>query len=69
MIEYEIGDRMTFVPAIFTEDGYGMKLTTVRPGIDLRVTGTVDYINREHHWVRVAWKTAAGDIQHECFKY
>ena len=69
MSEYEIGDRMTFVPAIFTEDGCGMKLTTVRPGIDLHVTGTVVYINREHHWVRVAWKTAAGDIQHECFKY
>ena len=69
MIEYEPGDRMTFTPAIFTEESCGMKLTTLRPYIKLTVTGTVDYINREHHWVRVAWKTAAGDIQHECFKY
>ena len=69
MIEHELGDRMTFTPAIFTEDGYGMKLTTLRPDIKLTVTGTVEYINREHHYVRVSWKTATGDIQHECFKY
>ena len=45
-----------------------MKLDSLRPEMDLRVTGTVDYINREHHYVRVDYETAYGR-QHECFKY
>lgn len=68
MIDYEIGDQMTFIPSAFIADCAGMKLDSLRPDMDLRVTGTVDYINREHHYVRVAYETAYGR-QHECFKY
>ena len=68
MTEYEIGDTMTFIPSAFVADCAGMKLDSLRPEMDLRVTGTVDYVNAEHHYVRVAYETAYG-LQHECFKY
>lgn len=33
------------------------------------VTGTVEYINAEHRYVRVVYVTAKGETRHECFKY
>lgn len=64
----EIGDRMTFVPSSMMNDHYGVFMENYRQDTDPHVTGTVDYVNKNHRWCRVRYETATGP-QHECFKF
>lgn len=63
----DIGDKIRFKPACWmdmkTEDGRGGQ-NRIEAGSE--VTGTVDYINREHNWFRVRYEVR-GIEQHECF--
>ena len=65
----EIGENRTFVPAAFDEGYQGSRLSSIRPDVDLAVTGTVVYVNETHRWFRVRYETPDGGVQHESFKY
>lgn len=60
-----IGDRILFKPAYWFDDPsqYSFSATVNT------VTGTVVYINEEHHYLRCEYTNPAGCIGHECFKF
>lgn len=56
---------MSFKPAAFF-----LSLESFGTSIDVTVTGTVVYVNREHRLCRVEYPTPTpGCIGHECFKF
>lgn len=59
---------MSFVPSSFEPENGGPGLTSIRPGTEITVSGTVVYINEAHRWCRVRYETAKGTA-FECFKF
>lgn len=62
MREIEIGDKIRFRPAANYDHSAGFPNE-----LQIEVTGTVEYINREHNYFRVSYPLP-GCIGHECFK-
>ena len=56
------------MPSSFEPENGGSGLASIKPGTEVTVTGTVVYINEEHHWCRVRYETAKGTA-YECFKF
>ena len=64
----EIGENRTFIPAAFDEGYQGSRLSSIRPDVDLAVTGTVVYVNEAHRWYRAEATFPGGTIR-EGFKF
>lgn len=62
----EIGDKLSFTPSAWTQFSGANVLDTY--GVELKVRGTVIWINAAHRYARVEY-TAGGCINHECFKF
>ncbi len=65
-----IGAKITFRPSCWYDGRSGSQGGDIHvrlPG-GTEVTGTVDYINREHGWFRVRYEVF-GNVNHECFKF
>ena len=63
------GDRQSFIPSAFDASFQGSSLSSIRPDLELTVTGTVVCVNEAHRWYRVRYQTPDGGVHHECFKY
>lgn len=64
----ELGDQLTFIPAAFLNDS-GISARGVFPrDVEVRVTGTVVQIHKNHRWYRVEFPYEGG-IAHETFKF
>lgn len=62
----EIGDKIRFTPAAFSE--INTEKSREIFGVVTQVTGTVIQIHEEHRWYRVRYELA-GTVQHETFKF
>lgn len=62
----EIGDKIEFIPSGYFDNPE--RLSVSAPSVPT-VEGTVIYINEAHRYYRVEYRTEAGCIGHECFKY
>lgn len=66
MVIYNVGDKVKFIPAAYSNSENG---TPKEYREQKKVTGTVVQVNRQHRWYRVAYPTRYFGIQHECFKF
>lgn len=64
--EAAIGDRIVFKPAYWFDNP---ALYSVQAASVPTVTGEVVYIHEAHRYLRCEYRTPAGCIGHECFKF